>query len=157
MHVHDLIYNCSVFISIYLYKIYIFMTYIIIYSNIATTYLWYFDVNTDVAAHIGLYAHGQVGFLSGTTINCYEEDSTCSSVSTDTTLNYDDSGVYQFNTDSANPCCFTEENGSLTLHLSYYYSVDGGICQSCRGNFINSVTKWLIIKYCLELTVHLAN
>ena len=97
-------------------------------------------INTDIVAHIGLYAHGQAGFPSGTTINCYGQDSTCSSASTDTTLNYDDSGVYQFNTQtSANPCCFMEISGQALLQGANYYSVNGGICQSCRGNFINSI------------------
>ena len=96
-------------------------------------------MNTGIVAHIGLFAHGQAGFLSGTTINCYGQDSTCSSASTDTTLNYDDSGVYQFNADSVNPCCFIEQSVGIFNLQTNYYSVDGGICQSCLGNFINSI------------------
>ena len=97
-----------------------------------------FDANNvSIAVYVGLYVHGQAGFLSGTTINCYGQDSTCSATPNVTTLNYDDSGVYQLSTKSANPCCFQ----GTSFKYQYYYSVDGGICQSCEGTFINSVTK----------------
>ena len=86
--------------------------------------MWSFDVNNVyIAAYVGLYIHGQAGFPLGTTINCYGKDTTCSVTPNVTTLNYDDSGVYQFSTKSRNPCCF---EGSY-FKSQHYYSVDGGI------------------------------
>ena len=115
--------------------------------------MWSFDVNNVyISVYVGLYVHGQAGFLSGTTINCYGKDSTCSATPTVTTLNYNDSGVYQYSKKSANPCCYQ----GTSFYYSYYYSVDGGICQLCGGIFINSQNScWTV--YCLEPKVWLTN
>ena len=76
---------------------------------------------------------GQLFLPSGTTLHCYETDSTCSSTPSVKVYDYGSDGYFEGNAATLNSCCFTSLNLSA-YRSNYYYTTIGSTCQSCSGD-----------------------